>query len=241
MQQWVQQVASSTREFAAVLADGDPSAAVPSCPGWTLADLGDHLGGIHQWAMHAIREGTPDGDIQGAPSDRTGLARWYQEHAGRLIDVLSSTSADAPAWGFGPKPRTASFWARRQMHETDMHLWDAQVSQGSDQSIELRIEHERALDGIDEVLTVFFPRQVRLGRMPPLAHAVALDSGTGARFVLHGDGGDPPPDPPGTTVHGPADVLLLLLWKRIGLDDARLRISGDGAVARDVLGAKLTP
>lgn len=37
---------------------------------------------------------------------------------------------DAPAWTFDPTDPTASFWRRRQVHETAMHLWDARASQG---------------------------------------------------------------------------------------------------------------
>ena len=34
----------------------DPSSAVPSCPEWTVADLAEHLGGIHRWAEALVRD-----------------------------------------------------------------------------------------------------------------------------------------------------------------------------------------
>ena len=239
MQTWVQSLTPGTRAFAGVLRDGDLAAPVPPCPGWTLADLADHLGGIYQWAAHAISEGTPDAQLKSAPSGRADLVEWYLGHADRLIQLLQTTPADAPAWGFGPKPRTVAFWARRQTHETDMHLWDAKASQGEAHAIPAG----RALDGLDEVLTVFFPRQVRLNRIQRLAQTVELDPGLGARrrFVLFGDGVGAPPEQVAATVHGPAVSLLLLVWKRIGLDDATLRISGDSLAAAAVLGQRLTP
>ena len=182
---------------------------------------------------------------------------WYRGHAAHLVDVLSGTPADAPVWSFGPKPRTAAFWRRRQAHETGIHLWDAWLSQGQD----LPIEPGRALDGVDEVRTVFFPRQVRLGRIAPLQHTLALRASSTSdgpherRDAL--DGGEPAPatvvfsgdgsagagdqGEPDAIVDGPPDALLLLVWKRIELDDARLRITGDPAVAKTVLSQALTP
>jgi uncharacterized protein (TIGR03083 family) len=243
MQQWVQRLDSDTHEFAGVLASGDLEAAVPSCPGWCLADLADHVGCIYQWAAHAIRERTPDAQVQSAPHDRSSLVQWYRDHAGQLLHLLSSTPADAPAWGFGPKPRMVSFWARRQAHETDMHLWDARASQGQSHSF----NSDRALDGIDEVLTVFVPRQVRLRRMPPFTETLALEAEVVSeqtaphRFILHGDGTGSYAGQPAAAVYGPPDALLLLLWKRIGLADARIRVTGDGQVAEAVLNQRLTP
>ena len=241
MHDWVTLLDDDTQRFAAVLHHGDLGAAVPPCPGWTLADLADHVCGIYQWAAHAISAGNPDARIEPAPRDRTGLEQWYRTQADALIGLLSTTPADAPAWGFGPKPRTASFWARRQVHETDMHLWDAMASQGQEHAF----SPARALDGVDEVLSVFFPRQVRLGRMAPLASAVALapdDEPLSQRsWVLSGDGMATAQSEPAATVHGPAEAVLLMLWKRIGLDDTRLRVTGDRDVAAAVLSASLTP
>jgi uncharacterized protein (TIGR03083 family) len=242
MQHWIPQLDQHTQQFAEVLAEGDLAAAVPSCPGWSLAELGDHVGGIYQWAAHAIVAGSPDGVIEPAPGQRHDLVRWYREHAARLVDVLSSRDADAPAWGFGPKPRTVAFWARRQVHETAMHLWDAHASQART----VRLSEQVALDGLDEVLTVFFPRQVRLGRIPPLTHSLALVTPDGAgsaasRFVLSGDGTGSPGENPHATVSGPPEALLLLLWNRITLDDARLTLAGDPAAAAHVLGAGIVP
>jgi uncharacterized protein (TIGR03083 family) len=248
MQRWIDQLAAECSRFTEVLAEGDLDAVVPSCPGWSLADLADHLGGVYQWAAHAITHGTPDGVAEPAPRDRAGLTQWYSGHAAALLGLLGSHGADDPAWGFGPKPRTVAFWARRQLHETAIHHWDACASQGQT----VALDEHLALDGVDEVLTVFFPRQVRLGRMAPLTHSLALDSvpgGAGAdgsapsRFVLAGDGtAGPGADvAPDARVAGPAEALLLLLWNRTTLDDARLTVTGDRLAAAHVLGAGIVP
>jgi uncharacterized protein (TIGR03083 family) len=231
---------AAASQFAEVVASGDLAAAVPSCPGWTLADLVAHLGEVHQWATHAVVAGNPNAEPSPAPSSRAALVDWYRDAAGTLLSTLRATDPLAPAWTFGPKPRTASFWFRRQAHETAVHLWDAQLSQGLPEPIENLL----ALDGIDELVTVFFPRQVRLGRTDPLQRTLALATGGSDRWVLAGDGTGPASlddAPAEATISGPAEVLLLLLWGRAGLDDARLTVSGDEAAAQAVLSAAITP
>jgi len=235
---------SSTNRFAELVAAGDLDARVPPCPDWSFADLVAHLGEVHQWATHAIVAGNPNADPVPAPSGRDALAEWYRDAVDSLLNTLKATDPLAPAWGFGPKPRTASFWFRRQAHETTIHLWDAETSQGTATSIDEAL----ALDGIDELTSVFFPRQVRLGRIDALEHRLALQttsptSGSN-RWVLAGDGTGPasaPDAPAEATITGPAESLLLLLWGRAGLDDARIAVSGDEAAARAVLATAITP
>ena len=218
-----------------VIAAADPAALVSGCPGWTLADLVTHIGGIHQWAQHAIVHGNADGEpTEPGATDPDTLVRWYAESARDLVDVLRRTAPEAPAWTFGPQ-QTATFWFRRQAHEIAVHLWDARASQG----IEGGIEPGIAADGIEEVVTMFFPRQVRLGRTPPLPRALALVTDDG-RWVLAGDGTQLAPEA-ATTVSGPTDAVLLLLWNRIGLDDDRLSLAGDEQVAHAVLQAGIVP
>jgi len=229
--------------FAQVLAEGDLKAPVPSCPGWQLADLGNHLGRGHQWATHAIVAGTPDAAPTAPPPGRDALVQWYREAAGVLLTTLKTTDPGHPAFAYGPKPWTASIWYRRQAQETTLHLWDAVASQHGT----LPIDGELARDGVDELATIFIPWQVEIGRLPLLEQAVALyanDPGGEQRWVLAGDGTGPGSAPDAravATVTGPAEALHLLLWGRTTLDDPRLLITGDESVARAVTTSGLTP
>ena len=45
-------------EAPVLLAEADLGAAVPSCPGWTVAELVAHLGETHLWAEHCVRPAT---------------------------------------------------------------------------------------------------------------------------------------------------------------------------------------
>lgn len=204
----------------------DLTTPVPTCPGWTVADLVGHAAGIHLWARDAIRTGRP-GDEPPPPAD--GRLDWYAGAAASLAATLRATDPEAECWHFGPKPRTARFWFRRQAHEIAVHLADARAAAG------LRpdgLPDAAAVDGIDEVVTVFYPRQVRLGRIAPLAGGLTVRAGD-ATWTLG--------ERPRASVTGPAGVVHLLLWGRIGLDDARLAVAGDPQVARAALTAGIVP
>lgn len=42
-------IGRETLRFADAVRDADPVGAVPSCPGWTLADLTRHVGALQRW------------------------------------------------------------------------------------------------------------------------------------------------------------------------------------------------
>jgi uncharacterized protein (TIGR03083 family) len=220
---WLTLLPTATDRFAAVLDDGDLEAPVASCPGWTLRDLAGHVGGVHAWAAYAIVHGTPDGEEPPAPA--TGVADWYRGNAAHLHAVLAEREPDAPAWTFGPKPRTAAFWRRRQVHEVEVHTWDALASQGRTHAL----DPEVAWDGIDEVATVFYPRQLRLGRTDALPGTLRLVATDLDRVAGLGDG-------PEAEVRAPAADLLLLLWHR-----AAPSSYGVTPEAADLLGYAVTP
>jgi uncharacterized protein (TIGR03083 family) len=231
--------------YDALLAGGDLDAPVPSCPGWTLLDLTHHVGGVHRWATAAVVEKRSMNDDEIVIPDRAGTRSWFLDGATGLVRVLRATPPETECWAFGPKPRTAAFWFRRQPLETAVHAWDAAGSQGA--GID-PFDAALALDGIDEVRHMFFPRQIHLKRIEPLSRSLAIaPDETTTRWVFPaGDGGDDGGDDgaegePEAVVSGPAASLYLLLWGRIGLDDARVRLEGDAAAAGTVLGAGITP
>jgi uncharacterized protein (TIGR03083 family) len=217
--------------FAACLETGDLDAAVPDCPGWTLTDLAHHLGGVHRWARTAVVEGRSGQKTFDAPADREALVGWFRDGATALADTLRASDPATPCWTIGTDPHVAGFWFRRQAHETVLHARDAGAAAPLDPTL--------ALDGVDEVVTMFLPRQLRLGRTAPLAAALALTPDEGGRWLLAR--ADDPVADPDATVAGPAEAVLLLLWHRIDLDDPCLTVSGSRAAADAVLAAALTP
>jgi uncharacterized protein (TIGR03083 family) len=218
-----------------VLRTADLTTPVPDCPGWALADLGRHLAEVHSWAYGVVTTGSP-GDPAEITGDDRALAGDYRDWAARLLDALRTTDPEAPVWTMGPPPRLASFWVRRQSHETAMHLGDARRSLG----LEAPLDTAFAADGVDEALTVFFPRQVRLERIPPLAHGVRVEltDVPGATYTVAGDGTDPAA-PTVATVSGTAYDVLLAIWHRGGIE--RLTVTGDGAAVLAAFATALTP
>jgi uncharacterized protein (TIGR03083 family) len=226
--------------FVEVIRHGDLDVVVPDCPGWTLLDLARHLGGVHRWAFDSIVTGHPGVEAEG-PLQRSDLVEWFADGAQHLLDLLRRSDPDAPTWTFGPPPRQVSFWSRRQALETAIHLTDARRALRREESIDAPL----AADGIDEVVSMFFPRQVRLGRIPPLQSAVAItlddderEGVEGPKWVLAGDG-IAPPTAIDASVSGPAVDVLLTLWGRHDVDG--LRVQGDRAVVRAVFETALTP
>ena len=198
---WTALLTTATAAFARIAAEVDPGAAVPACPGWTVADLVEHLGGVHQWARHAVVAGTPDGQPVPLSGD---AAQWYAGHAAALVEAL--TDPTAPAWTFGTE-QTVAWWLRRQTHETLMHTRDLLESAG--RVGEWHLDPDLAWDGVREVATEFYPRQVRLGRTGPIPgtlRLVATDVDLDPVVV-----GDAKPE---VEVRAPAAEVLLLLWHR---------------------------
>jgi uncharacterized protein (TIGR03083 family) len=204
MDDWLGTLGEQTERFAAAVERGDLDAPIPHCPGWTLLDLGDHLGGVHQWAAYAVVSGTPD--LDPAPSGAAKpaeLADWYRGHAAHLVEVLARRPAAAPAWTLDETDPTAGFWRRRQVHETTLHLWDAEQALGEPSAIDPAL----AWDGVLEVVDVMYPRQVRLGRIAPLAGQVRLVAVDHPGRATLGDGVP-------VEVRARSEVLLRLLWHR---------------------------
>ncbi|MEA5454019.1 maleylpyruvate isomerase family mycothiol-dependent enzyme [Sinomonas sp. JGH33] len=229
-----------TRRFASA-ADRvrDWTAPVPTCPGWTAHTLVVHLGLIHTWAASAIgAEHAPEDppfEDDGAP-----LPEWYRGRAAGLLAALRDAGPEAQAWTLWGD-RVAAFWARRQFHETAVHEFDlaSALTAGAGDPVAWSIPGDLALDGLDEVLTGFYPRQVRLGRTPGLPAVV--------RFSVQTDDGEPvasldaPAFGGGTEgpvlgiVAGTARELYLAVWGRGEFPGASPEL------VETIRGTKLTP
>src|SRR5260221_2969236 len=103
-------------------------APVPTCPGWTVADLLEHVGRVHRWALvNAVRrpdEGQlPFAALEAAPPPEARF-EWVRAGVAPLVAVLEARAPDTPTWTFLP-PKTAAFWPRRQGNEVTLHRIDA--------------------------------------------------------------------------------------------------------------------
>ncbi|UBU10901.1 maleylpyruvate isomerase family mycothiol-dependent enzyme [Nonomuraea gerenzanensis] len=131
---------------------GDLSVPVPTCPGWTLAELVTHVGQTHRWTTHMLRDRVqervwsrqvPSGLAEGQHGD----AAWLTEGAAEMVRVLRETDPAMPVWTWGPDGR-ASWWPRRMLFELVVHRVDAELALGVDPEIPAAT----AIDGVEELL-----------------------------------------------------------------------------------------
>ena len=243
---------ASVAAFEDLLDEVDVDASVPTCPGWTVQDLVDHLGYILGWARAALLDGEPahppELERSGAPGKADELRVWFCERADNLVEALDDVGAHQPCWGFGDRPRTSGFWWRRMTHEMAIHLHDLRAAHAAAGSGDGAVAEpvwrspELAADAVDEVVNIFFPRQVRTERCEPLPSAVLLmpEDAEGSGWVLAGDGRDDDAIAD-VTVTGPVEQLALLIWHRLAVDDDRLTIQGDKEAVEHVMAAEITP
>lgn len=182
---------------------------VPTCPGWTVRDLIAHQGMVHRWATAQLRgETVADPEVW----ERAGIAeldplQWLRNGAIELAKVVQDVPDDVSAPVFlrdAPAPR--AFWARRQCHETTIHAVDAQAAAlgRAPKAREIDwIDHELAVDGLDELLAGFVTRRRSRLRTPQPATLVVRpdDAEVWWRLALSPD--------PAVTVRmvGPSDGL----------------------------------
>ena len=160
-------------EFQKVL----PPDSVPSCPDWTAADLLGHIGGVQRWAAAMVAgartANVPDAEqerlfrtpAEGADPDPTvarALLTWFEEGSADLVGALSAAPSDLRAMHFlknAPAPR--HFWARREAHEVTIHRVDMLAARLGrlPATGEAAIDHDVAVDGIDELVCGFLPRR----------------------------------------------------------------------------------
>ncbi|MEW9553192.1 maleylpyruvate isomerase family mycothiol-dependent enzyme [Nonomuraea sp. NPDC050783] len=223
---------------------GDLSVPVPSCPGWTMAELVTHVGQTHRWAVHMVRNRVQERlwsrqVPSGLPEGRAGDAEWLRAGAAELVRTLRETDPGMEVWTWGPD-RRAAWWPRRMVFELVVHRADAELALGIDPVIPAAL----AADGVEEFLhnlpsATWVTRSLaELGMEGATIHLHATDATTGttgagewtitqgpagritwARGHAKGD----------LAVRGPVADLLLLLYGRRSPDT--LTVFGD----RDLL------
>jgi uncharacterized protein (TIGR03083 family) len=218
-------LAAEQHGFAALAAAADPGRPVPGCAPWTVADLVQHLTGIHRWAA-TIARSEPDADLpDDARFEREATAGDYPAAAAELRAALADALRPCRTL---VGPGTVGWWRRRQLHETFVHRLDLAGALGSP----LTADPAVAADCVAEVVDTMQPRQVRLGRMPATTTGLRLSTPTGS-WVLG--------PAPVAEVYGPELAVAQLLWRRTTPADRRLTISGDRAAALALLAQPLTP
>ena len=142
-----------TTHFVDIVRGVDPATPVPSCPGWTIADLIKHHGSSQRRAEYVVRHSSQEPVLSqdcraDLPRDPADYALWFAVGARPLIATLRAANPDTPVWTNGADSR-ARYWARRILYEAVVHRADAELALGR----EPRIRSRLAADGIEEFLT----------------------------------------------------------------------------------------
>ncbi|MEU3726487.1 maleylpyruvate isomerase family mycothiol-dependent enzyme [Streptomyces sp. NPDC031705] len=230
-------VAAETARFAALLADADPTAPVPTCPGWTLGDLVRHTGGVQRWFSVLLRQRiqqpptSRDVDL-GLPAREDGYAAWLSAGAAAAAQVFADTDLDAPMWVWGADGH-ARFWVRRMLFETLVHRVDAERTLGLGSAI----DPELARDGVDEFLAnlpfaaLFAPKVAHLRGSGEAIRFRCTDTDGTWLVRLRPDGfglvADDPGAPAAAEVRAAAADLLLVLYGRLDRTAPAVAATGD--------------
>jgi uncharacterized protein (TIGR03083 family) len=124
---------------------------VPTCPGWSVADLTRHVGQVYLHVVEMIQHGKlpevwPPAEF--AEADPVELLdRGYRE---LTAEFARHKPEDAGKTWYGPD-QTVGFWIRRMAQETVIHRIDAELGA---RAMVVPVPDDLAVDGIDELLKV---------------------------------------------------------------------------------------
>jgi uncharacterized protein (TIGR03083 family) len=215
--------------------------AVPTCPGWTVADAVRHTAEVYLNKVECMRLGRePDVWPPELPGDDpVGAFRVGLEE---LLTELQTRGPEAPSYTWFPDEQTVGFWYRRMAQETAVHRFDVESAIGDIGPV----VDDLAVDGIDEVLRVFLGYDMTgvpaeaWGDVDPRAEVgrtMLVRCGaeswrltlTPARVEVASS-----PAAADVTVTGEPSELLLWLWGR--RPDTAVRVEGDASVLAAVRG-----
>lgn len=201
---------------------------VSACPGWTVADLVEHLGEVQVFWRHAVEAGGDPPDEDAMRAEKTpaaDLLDWGERCSAALVKVLRDTPPHAASWCWwnGRRRASAAEVVSRQAHEALIHRWDAEAATGHSTQAEPTLWS----DGVDEFATRLLNGPDWSGPSGVVALR-ADDVGQEWRFGVGSassrEGGKPAwlrdrrMRAPDALATGTAEQLDLLLWRRTEAD-----------------------
>jgi uncharacterized protein (TIGR03083 family) len=160
------------------VAEAGPGAVVPACPGWTVADLVEHLTSLSKWVRETVPRGVvtkPEDRVVPSPRpDWPDALENLRRELTATIETLDALDPEFPAWTWPAQAKKAGFWHRRMAHEISVHRWDVEAAAGRPTPIETKL----AADGVNEILDTWLPAGRRLEPTDLLGvvHLVATDA-----------------------------------------------------------------
>lgn len=191
---------------------------VPACPGLTIGETVRHVGSVYRLVVSWLVDGKRPEDWQRDPAAGESLDAYFASGLAALLREVEAGDPDDAAGTWWPEDRTRGFWLRRMTHETTVHRTDVQSAAGHDAA---GIEDDIALDGIDEVLTLWFGHRLGVLGVSGTREGTVLVEAGGQRWFSRAG-------PTGTEAHrvgsavaadaevtgSPAEVYLWLWGRR---------------------------
>jgi uncharacterized protein (TIGR03083 family) len=236
---YIEHVQADGERLAAVAERGlDPP--VPSCPGWTVRDVVEHLAVVFLHKVACIGDKKFPEPWPPERGDQPTIP-YYRAALDQLLQELTSRDEHEYAETWWWDERTVGFWGRRMAHETAIHRVDVELAHADVRPIDEAL----ALDGVDEVLRRHLAGDWSDEPAPERPGDVVMvrSGGTRWRVVM-----EPqaivaevfldrwPELPAAATVSGDPPSMYLWLWGRGPRDS--LTVDGDAA-AVDHLRARL--
>ncbi|HEX3784704.1 MAG TPA: maleylpyruvate isomerase family mycothiol-dependent enzyme [Pseudonocardiaceae bacterium] len=207
---------------------------VPGCPDLTVGEAARHVGSDSRMLLYWLREGRRPRDWQREPASNQSLADYLRTGIAPLLTELAEHDPGEPAPGWFPDDRSYGFWQRRMAHEVSVHRVDVQRGIGMPVEDIPEVPEDIALDGIDEVLTVWFQYRLTTLRVSGTKDKdVTIRTGGREWLARTGPGveanqvfrlwrtpwetGWHPGDEEGAEVSGSAMEVYLWLWGRRGV------------------------
>ena len=218
--------------FANVMSTMARDEEIPSCPGWSVVDLAEHLGLIHRWAEELVRKRAPERIPRVASLENRDVVRpeWIEDGGRRLVTTLLGADPQDEMWAWGGDQHVR-FWSRRQLHETLVHRMDLELAAQRSP----RAETPVVIDAIDEFLCNFENDAKKspglsslrgngeqLAFRPsdsPMMWSITFDEDG---FQVSHDAADFAAELTGTSI----DLLLAILGRR-GVDEGPVEVNGD--------------
>jgi len=208
--------------------------AVPSCPGWDVADLTGHVARVYLSVAEHIERRTmemvPREEIPEAPTGAAVIGFFEESHE-RVLAALADIDRAEPVWSWSSN-QTGGFYHRRMAQETLVHRWDAENAHGATSPI----DGDLAADGVSELYEVLAPRAISIDDKTPPDGSLHLHRTDGeGEWLLKLMGNEVGM----THEHAKGDAairaagadLLLLVWGRVDLDGTEAEVFGDRGVA----------
>ena len=228
-------------------------ASVPTCPGWTVTGLVEHVGQTLHWVSEIVERRITDPselptEMAELPAEPQAWPAWLSDAAARAAAACSDAALEASVFNAAGDDRSgAQFWLHSMLNEAVIHGFDAAAAAGHDYDVDadiaaglitnhlamltsptwaaMRSDSAAAMRGTGETLHWHATDEPSLG-----------DSGEwhierhpdGARWQHRHGAAD-------VTLNGPAKSLLRVLTRRLPLTGGQadhITIDGDVDLAR---------